>query len=93
MSKIWSNNDDAAVSRACRDVGMGALVSHVPLHPDTEPAAIAAAQQTAVRAALRQLENPDPETISAHVCLPVSIVIRRLGEIMKSPKREKRVAV
>lgn len=82
MSKIWSNNHDSEIARACRDVSMSTYVSGVCLHPDTEPGAIAAAQRAAIMAVWDELGSwVSFDVISDRACLPVSVVELRVAEI------------
>lgn len=57
------------------------------LHPDTEPAAIAAAQRAAIRGCGVPLADPpDVAAVAAAVVLPASVVERRLAEMGLLPR-------
>lgn len=71
---------DIEFARACRVFDAPVSVP-LSLHPDTSPAAIAAAQREAVLAAVAAADTDDPATLSAVACLPVWTVERRLEEL------------
>lgn len=81
-------NTDADVARACKacdfDSGPQPLT---PLHPDTDPEAIRAAQRAEVESALSQGYRT-PEELSERVVLPVSVVKLRLLEITQKRGRQ-----
>ena len=61
--------------------GLDHATNGCEFHPDTEPAAIAAAQRAAVREALALEPGATPERLSELAVLPVWNVTRRLAEI------------
>lgn len=89
MSKIFSANDDIDIARACRDLCMSAMVLAPLLHPDTEPDSIAAAQRAAIMAVWDEMGSwVSIDVVSERVCLPVSVVERRIAEINANTARE-----
>jgi hypothetical protein len=87
MNRPGSFNTDADFARACKAVPMERIATTLTLHPDTTPTAIAAAQRDAIREVSGWQYLTDGE-LSAAVCLPVSVVVRRMAEIRKAMRRK-----
>lgn len=68
-------------TKPIKSVGRIELTTHIFLHPDTAPEAIAAAQRADILEFLRKKRNASPELISETLWLHLWVVKKRLYEI------------